>query len=250
MNDYFLLLISGLLGGALNAVAGGGTFITFSALVYAGVPSIAANASSTIALFPGSVASVYAYRKDVGNFESVALKTMILASLVGGGIGAFCLLFTSSKEFDSIVPWLVLVGSLAFIFAKPLRKLLQKKLGFSRSTILICQFFLGIYGGYFGGAAGVMMMAVWGLFGFMNLKLVNANKTLLVGAANATAVVIFIASGKIWWTQTCIMIVSTVAGGYFGAAYARKLPQQYLQLMINTFIVLINIFFFYRAYAR
>ncbi|GHN01621.1 UPF0721 transmembrane protein [Cytophagales bacterium WSM2-2] len=249
MTEYFILLVAGLLGGTLNAVAGGGTFITFSALVYAGLPSVAANASSTIALFPGSVASVFAYRNDVKNFEAVSLKSMIWISLIGGSIGALSLLFTSSKEFDIIVPWLVLVGSLVFLFGKWMSRLLQSKANASPVTLLVCQFFLAIYGGYFGGAAGVMMLAVWTLFGFTDLKLINANKTLLVGTANATAVVIFIFSGKIWWMQTGVMILSTVAGGYFGAAYARKLPQKYLKWTINAFVILITMFFFYRAYA-
>lgn len=114
--------------------------------------------------------------------------------------------------------------------------------------MVIAQFILGIYGGYFGGGAGIMMMAVWSVMGLSDIKLINANKTLLVGAANSIAVVIFILSGKIWWPQTCIMLIATTIGGYAGAYYSRRLNQAVLRAVISGLIVLITVLFFYRAY--
>ncbi|HZY37288.1 MAG TPA: sulfite exporter TauE/SafE family protein [Mucilaginibacter sp.] len=242
------LLAAGLFAGAINAVAGGGTFISMPVLIYAGLPSVPANASSTVALFPGSLASIYAFRKDFKGFEHISLKTLVAISLTGGCIGALLLIFTPSSSFDKIIPWLVLTGGITFIFGKQLSTVLQSRFKISRTAMLVTQFILGIYGGYFGGGAGIMMMAVWSLFGLSDIKLLNANKTLLVGAANSIAVVIFILSGKIWWPQTCIMLVATTIGGYAGAYYSRRLNQAVLRAVISGLIVVITALFFYRAY--
>jgi uncharacterized protein len=243
-----ILLGAGLLAGMFNAVAGGGTFISMPVLIYAGLPSVAANASSTVALFPGSLASIYAYRKDFEDFDHVPLKQLIFISIIGGFIGAILLLVTPSSNFDKIIPWLVLLGAVMFIFGKQVAKMLENSFKLNKWILLSVQFVLGIYGGYFGGGAGIMMMAAWSMLGLTDIKVINVNKTLLVGAANSIAVVIFIISGEIYWLQTSIMLVATVAGGYFGAAYARKLNQKVLNALISFLIVLITIFFFYRAY--
>jgi uncharacterized membrane protein YfcA len=245
--DIFLLA-AGLFAGAINAVAGGGTFISMPVLIYAGLPSVPANASSTVALFPGSLASIYAFREDFKGFDGVPLKYLIALSLIGGCIGALLLVFTPSSSFDKIIPWLVLVGGFTFIFGKQLSKLLQSRFTISRSVMLVTQFILGIYGGYFGGGAGIMMMAAWSLLGLSDIKLINANKTLLVGAANSIAVVIFILSGKIWWPQTCIMLIATTIGGSAGAYYSRRLNQAVLRAVISGLIIVITVLFFYRAY--
>ena len=242
------LLGAGLLAGAINAVAGGGTFISMPVLIYAGLPSVPANASSTVALFPGSLASIYAYRQDFKGYEHISLKALIVISITGGCIGALLLIFTPSENFDKIIPWLVLIGAIAFIFGRQISRLLQSRFKINRTMLIIAQFILGIYGGYFGGGAGIMMMAVWGVFGLTDMKLLNANKTLLVGAANSIAVVIFIISGKIWWPQTCIMLIATTIGGYTGAYYVRRLNQNILRGVISFLIILITAFFFYRAY--
>jgi len=245
--DLFLLA-AGFFAGAINAVAGGGTFISMPVLIYAGLPSVPANASSTVALFPGSLASIYAFRKDFKGFEHIALKYLIALSITGGCFGALLLVFTPSTSFDKIIPWLVLAGGIAFIFGKQLSRALQSRFKTSRVAMVIAQFILGIYGGYFGGGAGIMMMAVWSVMGLSDIKLINANKTLLVGAANSIAVVIFILSGKIWWPQTCIMLIATILGGYAGAYYSRRLNQAVLRAVISGLIVVITALFFYRAY--
>ena len=244
----FFLLAAGLFAGAINAIAGGGTFISMPVLIYAGLPSVPANASSTVALFPGSLASIYAFRKDFKGFDNIGLKYLVALSLAGGCIGALLLVFTPSKNFDKIIPWLVLIGAFTFIFGRQLSRIMQSRFKTNRAAMVSAQFILGIYGGYFGGGAGIMMMAVWSLFGLTDIKVLNANKTLLVGAANSIAVVIFILSGKIWWPQTCIMLIATSIGGYAGAYYSRRLNQVVLRAVISCLIVLITAFFFYRAY--
>jgi len=173
---------------------------------------------------------------------------LIALSVTGGCIGALLLVFTPSSSFDKIIPWLILIGGVAFIFGRQINRAFQSRFKVSRTAMVIAQFILGIYGGYFGGGAGIMMMAVWSVMGLSDIKLINANKTLLVGAANSIAVVIFILSGKIWWPQTCIMLIATTIGGYAGAYYSRRLNQAVLRAVISGLIVLITVLFFYRAY--
>ncbi len=243
------MFVAGLIAGAMNAAAGGGSFVTFPAMVYAGVPSVEANASSTVALFPGSMASVIAYRNDFKAFELISLRRMLMLSVAGGLIGALLLLLTPSKTFDAIVPWLLLTGTLTFAFGGRVGTWLRARVHIGRSTMSVCQFLLGIYAGYFGGGVGIMMIAVWTLFGMTDIKAINATKTLLVGSANSIAVVCFVAANKVWWPQTCVMLVAAVIGGYGGARLARSLPPHRLRTGISCFNFLITAVFFWRTYA-
>ena len=248
MGDFIFLFLIGLFAGALNAAAGGGSFITFPSLVYAGVPPIAANASSTVALFPGSLASAWKFRDYIRPFPNILTATMVILTFAGGCIGALLLLYTNPGSFNQIVPWLLFIGSVSFAFGKQAGNWLRQKINIGAGVMLSGQFLLGIYGGYFGGAVGIMMMAVWALFGLSDIKVVNANKTLYVGIANAIAVVLFIAAGKIYWTQTCIMMAATILGGYFGAHYTKKLNPMVLHRGIIVFNFLITAVFFIKIY--
>lgn len=233
----------------MNAAAGGGSFITFPALLYAGLPSVSANASSTVALFPGSLASAWQFREYIRPFPNVSMKAMIFMTLLGGFAGALLLLNTSSTKFDGIVPWLLLIGSLAFAFGKPAGEWLRKRVNIGSAVLLTGQFILGVYGGYFGGAVGIMMMAVWALFGAADIRIVNANKTLFVGIANAIAVVLFILAGKVYWPQTCTMMAATILGGWFGAAFTKRLDPAKLRLGIIIFNFLITAAFFVKIFG-
>ena len=247
MADFILLLVAGLVAGAMNAAAGGGSFVTLPAMVFAGLPSIEANASSTVALFPGAVASVYAYRHDFTPFEFLSLRVMLAVSMVGGLVGALLLLVTPAKRFDEIVPWLLLTGTVVFAFGARASVWLRRVVRIGPLTLLCCQFLLGIYCGYFGGAVGIMTLAIWSLLGMTDIRAMNATKTLLVGATNGIAVVCFIVAGKVWWPQTVIMLVAAILGGYGGARFARRLSPQRLRLGISVFNFLITAVFFARA---
>jgi uncharacterized protein len=247
MAPFFLLLIAGLVAGAMNAAAGGGSFVTLPAMIFAGLPSVDANASSTVALFPGAVASVVAYRDDFTPFEFVSLRVMLAVSLLGGLVGALILLLTPSKTFDMIIPWLLLVGTLVFAFGVRAGAWLRKYVRIGPRTLLGCQFFLGIYCGYFGGAVGIMTLATWSLLGMTDIKAMNATKTLLVGATNGVAVVCFILARKVWWPQTCVMLVAAVVGGYGGARLARRVSADRLRMGITIFNFVITAVFFWRA---
>ena len=148
MPDHVLLLLAaGLLAGAMNALAGGGTFVTLPALVFAGVPAVAANASSTIALFPGTVASAFAYRADIKAPAGLSLPLMLAISILGGLVGALLLLFTPASAFDVIVPWMLLLASLVFAFGKKWGEALRRRVHIGRGAVLTIQFLLAIYGG-------------------------------------------------------------------------------------------------------
>ena len=248
MEQTLILFATGLTAGALNAAAGGGSFITMPVMIYTGIPALEANASSTVALFPGSIASAVALKKEIQPIENISLRSMLLVTLLGGCIGALLLLFTPSKSFNVLVPWLLLIGTIAFAFGKQAGEILRKKFQIGTRLVIISQLLLGIYGGYFGGAAGIMMMAVWSLFGMKNIQVINANKTLLVAVANTIAVIVFIVAGKIYWTETLIMMAGTVVGGYGGARYVRKINPKVLRTAISIFNFIITALFFIKTY--
>lgn len=247
MNHSIFLFGTGLIAGAMNAAAGGGSFVTLPALVAVGVPSVAANASSTVALCPGSLASAWAYRDDFTAFEGVSMRALLVASLAGGLVGALLLLATPQATFDGIVPWLLLVGTLAFAFGRQAGALVRRMVRIGPRTLLCGQLLLGAYGGYFGGAVGIMMMATWSLLGRSDITAMNAAKTLLAGAMNSIAVLCFVIAGKVWWLPTCTMLVGAVLGGYHGARIARRLDPRLIRVGISLLNVGITAAFFFRA---
>ena len=244
-----LLLLSAIafLAGVMNAMAGGGSFLTFPALVFTGVPPIIANASSTVALFPGALASTWAYRHDFQTIQGVSLRWLLIASVAGGITGALLLLFTPSQAFDAIVPWLLLGATLMFAFGRQVTPFLRRHFQLGAIGLVAIQYAVSIYGGYFGGAVGILMLAVLGLFGLTDLNAMNASKTLLNCAMNGVAVICFIIAGKVWWTQTLAMLVAAVLGGYLGARYARRLDPRLLRTIITLIGVGMTVAFFMRG---
>ena len=188
MNPILLTFAAGIVAGAMNALAGGGSFISLPALIAAGVPPVQANTSSTVALFPGGLASAWAYRDGSTAIGDVPLRALLVATLCGGLAGAVLLLRTSSAAFSFVLPWLLLVASLALAFGRQVGEALRARWRIHAHAVLAVQFGLGVYGGYFGGAVGIMMIAMWGLLDRRELKQLNAPRTLLVSAANAVAV--------------------------------------------------------------
>ena len=248
MNDFLIVSGAGLLAGAMNALAGGGSFVSLPALIAVGVPSVQANASSTVALFPGGIASAWAYRDGLGPVGAVSLRPLLFTTLVGGVIGAVLLLWTPSKTFDTVLPWLLLIATLALAFGRRLGECLRRRWRIRPSAVLVVQFCLGVYGGYVGGAGGIMMMAVWGLLDSRDLKSLNAPRTLLVSAANTIAVLTFIAARAVQWPETLVMLLAAIVGGYGGAQIGRRAPSWAIRagtLLLSTGI---TVAFFARAY--
>jgi len=252
--EILLLIVAGFLAGIMNAVAGGGTFLTFPALVFTGIPSVAANQTSTIAVFPGQVASFWAYRNILAA-EKRTVLVLGLTSLIGGSIGAFILLHLSSSSFDRLVPWLLLFATFAFAFGNGIRRRLGWRLvGESGGEIAwtpllkaaCIQFIIGIYGGFYGAGAGILELAVLDMLGFENIHLANALKVILTTAFNILALVIFIAFGKIFWVEALIMGTATIAGGYGGAWVAQRLPQLWVRGFVIAVGATMTVYFFLR----
>ena len=249
MNPLLFAFLAGIIAGAMNALAGGGSFVSLPALIAAGVPSVQANASSTVALFPGGAASVWAYRDSLGSVGQASLRALLVATLVGGALGGLLLLRTPIHAFDVILPWLLLIASLALAFGRPAGEWLRRRWRIAPSAVIIVQFGLGIYGGYFGGAVGIMMIAIWGLMDNRDLKSLNGPRTLMVGAANAVAVFIFILAQAVYWPQTMAMLAGATLGGYCGARIGRRAPTRIVRAGTLLLTGLMTLAFFARAYG-
>ncbi|BBU33191.1 UPF0721 transmembrane protein (plasmid) [Burkholderia sp. THE68] len=249
MQPLILVIGAGFLAGAMNALAGGGSFVSLPAMIAAGLPPVQANASSTVALFPGGVVSAWAYRDGLGPVGSVSMRKMLVMTLIGGFVGAALLLSTSSKTFSFVLPWLLLCASLTLAFGRKLGEALRRRWHIGAEAVLSIQFALGVYGGYFGGAVGIMMMAVWGLLDSRDLKSLNAPRTLLVSAANSVAVVTFAVAQAVRWPETIAMLLAAIVGGYSGAQLGRRAPPHWIRAGTLLVSAGITIAFFVKTYG-
>src|SRR6266849_1985090 len=249
----FLLFMAAILGGTLNSVAGGGSFIAFPALIFTGVPPINANATNTVALWPGSVASVSAYRKELAAQNHTLLFVLSSTSLVGGVLGAILLLRTPQTTFERLIPYLLLLATLLFAFSGPITAWLRRntvpkdKLSwFTLSGIALLQLVVAVYGGYFGGGIGILMLATLGLMGLENIHEMNALKTVLQSCINGLAVITFIIAGAVVWPQAILMVIGAIVGGFGGAYYARRIEQRWVRLFVICVGMGMTIYFFLR----
>jgi uncharacterized protein len=250
VSNVALIAGAGLVAGTMNAIAGGGSFVTLPALITAGVPSLNANASSTVALVPSALASAYAYRKDFQDFEGVRFRDMALLSVAGGAAGALLLEATPQSVFTILVPFLLLFGTLAFAFGRQAGAWLRERVHITPRMMLVSQFCLGIYGGYFGGAVGVMMLAAWSLLTSASIAAMQPARNLLNAAMNATATALFIASGLIYWQETFVLFGGAIIGGYLGAYYARKIDAGLARIVISCLNAGMTAFMFWRTFAH
>lgn len=241
-----------MLGGAMNAVAGGGSFIAFPALVFTGVPQIPANATNTVALWTGIVFSGGAFRDRLDVPRRVMIP-LLLTSFIGGVAGAFLLLKTPEHTFAKVLPWLMAGATLLFIFGKKLARGGPSGVSHDATTAAIvgaALFELGVavYGGYFGGGVGIVNLAMLAAIGMSDIHAMNALKSVLGSAINGVAVVVFILKGAVYWPQAIVMIVGAAIGGYFGAHYSLRLRPG----LVRWFVILVgagmSVYFFVRAY--
>jgi uncharacterized membrane protein YfcA len=246
------LFLAGIVGGALNAVAGGGSFVAFPALLFIGVPPISANATNTLALWTGVTASGGAYRNRL-DVPMRVLLPLLLTSLAGGIAGAVLLLRTPAHTFLQVLPWLMLAATLLFIFGKKLAGGRASSVGHGATTAAIVgasvfELVVAVYGGYFGGGVGIVNLAMLAAVGMTDIHAMNALKSILGIAINGIAALVFVMKGAIYWPQAIVMIAGALVGGYFGAHYAQKLPQAW----IRGFVILVGtgmtIYFFVKAY--
>ncbi len=248
----FLLFVAAVAGGALNSVAGGGSFICLPALMFAGVPPVAANATTTMAMWPGSISSAWAYRRDIGAVDR-PLMLLCGVSLVGGLLGGYLLVRTSDTSFLRLLPWLMLVAAITFTFGGRLASRFRTSGGSHPVRhrplplwALALQFAIATYGGYFGGGIGIMMLAALSVAGLTDIHEMNGLKAVLAVFINGVALAEFVAHGVLVWGPGLIMVAGGILGGYFGASFARRLPQA----NVRTFVILVGwamtIYFFVR----
>jgi uncharacterized protein len=248
MQPFALLAAAGLLAGAMNAIAGGGSFVSFPAMVAAGLPPVLANASSTVALCPGTIASTFALRRDFAPVEGIGVRTMLPISLAGGLAGAALLLATPARLFDAVIPFLLLLATLTFAFGARAGLALRRVVRVGPGALPVIQFAIAIYGGYFGGAVGLMMMAVWCLLTASDdLKSMAPARVLLVSATNGAAVVWFVAAGAVRWPETLAMMGASVVGGYLGALVGRWLPARVVRGFVVGLSAAVTAAFFWRV---
>ena len=242
--ESVLLFVAAVAGGSLNSVAGGGSLLTFPTLLFVGVPAIQANATSAVALWPGTVASAAAYREDLRSARRHLLPFSV-SSFLGGLLGALLLLRTSPGTFQDLVPWLLLAATLVFTFGGAviarLRRGRERPAHASPSRAssvagFLAQLLIATYGGFFGGGMGIMMLATYTALGMQDIHAMNGLKNWCASCINAVAVVTFAAAGVVWWPQALVMLAGAVAGGYFGAVWARKVDP----LLVRRFVIVLG----------
>lgn len=253
LSTAIFLFFAGVLGGALNAVAGGGSFITFPALMFSGVAPIQANATNSVALWIGITASSGAYRRHLDVSRRVMIP-LAATSVIGGVAGAFLLLRTPAQTFLRVLPWLMLSATLLFVFGARLSRGSKNGLAHdaTRTAITIAALFelvAAVYGGYFGGGLGILNLAMLAALGMTDIHAMNAWKAVLGGVINGVAVVTFVAKGAVAWRPGLVVIAGAVAGGYFGAQYAQKLPRAWIRSFVIAVGMVMTIYFFWKAYS-
>ena len=249
-----LLTAVAAVAGALNSIAGGGTFLAFPALLLTGVPPVIANATCTFALWPGGLASAYAYRHDVEAPRRL-IGILGVTSIIGGSIGAYLLLHTSNKAFEKLIPPLLLFASLVFTASSWINRKLRSRISRPQSlhplTVVLSamiQFVIAVYGGYFGAGIGILMIAAWSALGFGNIHGVNGLRSILGSTINGIALVLFVLAHSIDLIPGICMSVGAIVAGYLSAMYARRLPPQFVRRAVLIIAWSMTTFFFWKYY--
>jgi len=249
------LMIAGWIAGMMNAIAGGGTLVTFPTLIFIGLPSISANATSTVALLPAALSSAFGYRKSI-QIVSRWLKLFAPVSLLGGLLGGILLVRTPSKVFDGLVPFLILFATILFMLqasvarmvgARPASVHTQQRHWLVGAALF--QLAVALYGGYFGAGIGILMLASLGLLGFEDVHQMNALKVMLGFLINVVAAAYFIANGLVHWQSAAIMTLGTIGGGYSGAAFAQRIPQARVRRVITLIGLAISVVMFIKQFG-
>jgi hypothetical protein len=241
-----ILFLSAFVAGVINSIAGGGTLITFPALIWLGLDPKVANATSTVALWPGLFGGLYGYRKQLENSSQILLRLGI-TSVIGGAIGAWLLIWTPSPTFARLVPFLILFATLLFMIQGSITRRLRlqpihddPRMSWWLGAIIF-QFFSSIYGGYFGAGNGILMLAAMGLLGLHDLNRANGIKNFMGICINSIAVVSFALTGLVVWSDSLVMAGAALLGGYFGARMAVRVGQ----VWIRRGIVVIGLIIFF-----
>ncbi|MGA4843814.1 sulfite exporter TauE/SafE family protein [Streptomyces sp. G45] len=251
MPDVLLVLLAGVAAGALNAVGGGGTFVALPALVAAGLTPVTANAASTIALVPGAAASAWVYRREIAPVGPVSTPALTAVSAVGGGLGAALLLALPAASFAAAVPWLLAFATALLAFGRRLSRALHSALGrpvgLGSRAVLAGQFLLALYGGYFGGAVGIMMLALWSVGLGLDPAVSNPMRVAQLAAVYLSAAALFLVASDALAAPLPLaaLLTGAVAGGLIGARVARRLPARLLRAVVLTTAVTTTVLYFH-----
>ena len=223
----FVAFGAAFVAGAINSVAGGGTLVSFPVLIWLGLPSIIANATSTVAIWPGSLGGMLGFRRELRGLEP-RMYALIVPSLIGGIAGAVLLRLTPTSVFDRLVPLLILFATCLFMAQDAVQRLLKISAGPKSGSqwlagALVFQLVVGLYGGYFGAGLGIMMLAALSIIGLSDIHQMNGLKNLLALCINGVAAIYFVSKGMVYWPDVIIMAAGAIAGGIGGAGIARRL---------------------------
>jgi uncharacterized membrane protein YfcA len=249
---YFLLCVAALAAGAINSIAGGGTLATFPTLLSV-LPGVLANATSTVALLPGSFAAAWGYRREVADSRAILLR-LFFPSLFGGIAGAFALTRFPESVFEELVPWLLLTATTLLIVQRPLAKWIgahphESPTAGTTIGVMFFQFLVGLYGGYFGAGIGILMLSTLGFMGIADIHQMNGVKAILASVMNGIGAAIFVLEGKVVWEYAVPMAVASIVGGYAGARVARKLSAATVRAIVVVIGFTVAGYAFYKRFA-
>jgi uncharacterized membrane protein YfcA len=253
LTTYLLLCLSALVAGVMNSIAGGGTLFTFSALL-AVVDPVVANATSTVALVPGSLAGAWGYRDEM-RASSRWLALLIWPSLLGGVVGSLLVTELDARYFSALVPWLLLTAALLFLLQPAVARLAGIRpertvpTAWTLAGVVVFQFLVAVYGGYFGAGIGILMLSSLGLMGIGNIHCMNALKTVLAVCINGVSVAVFVAERKVEWRFALSMAVAAIVGGYVGARVARRLDSSVVRWVVILIGFGLAAHFFYKQWT-
>ena len=246
-----LLFFAAAAGGALNSVAGGGTFISFPALLITGMPPVNANATSTVALWPGTLAGIGAYRSSLPRGNARSLTVMVVISVIGGAAGALILLRTPQATFMRLVPYLLFTATLIFAFGNQINAVLRSRTASDHPRLTavtgLFQLLVAIYGGFFGAGIGILLLALLAVMGLRNVNSMIAHKNLLVSFVNGVAVLTFVLARAVVWPQAALMIVASVAGAYSAGRFAQKVSPHLVRRFVILVGSVITVYFFLKV---
>lgn len=247
MIEYIILTTAAFFAGMLNTIAGGGTFLTFPALVYTGVPPIVANATSAVAVFPGYLGGAAGFRREIKGFDRSRLFRIVAVTAIGGLIGSLLLLFSSNEAFLLVIPFLLAIATLTFAFGGRFQAWASRH-KFGRADGPFSTLLVSVYAGYFNGGLGVVLLALFALWGMHDIHLMNGLKAALSFVLSAISVATFAAAGLVAWPQAVLMMLAATVGGNLGAPVARALPTAAVKAIVIGVGTTMSAVFFWRAF--
>lgn len=243
--DATILAGASILAGAINSVGGGGSFVLFPTLIFTGTPPLMANSTNAIALWPGTGAAAIGYARDI-NVTRQTMLVLAITSVLGAAVGALLLLMTPEDKFAEAVPWILLVATLIFTFG---RRLLGAPRARPIAIGALLQFLTAIYGGYFGGGMGILMLATFSVIGMDQVHSMNGLRSILAAIINGVAMIAFVVAAKIAWTPALVTAIGASLGGYVGASVARRIEPAIIRCVVLILAWGMTTWFMFDAYA-